>query len=156
MADENKTVETEKISADDYLANLQALKDSTVSKDEYNRLIEENKKLANALANGLPYDNDDKEEEKVDVDAVRKSFFSNHKTNLSLFDDALKLRKAIMDEGGADPFLPTNPEYVWNQNDADKSEHIASVIQECVEYADGDPAVFNMALAKACGAQMKV
>lgn len=156
MEEENKTVETEKITADDYLANLQALKDSTVSKDEYNRLIEENKKLANALANGLPYEQDDKEEANVDVDALRKSFLSNHKSNLELIKDALELRKAVMDEGGVDPALPTNPEYVWNQDDADKSDRIFSILQDCVDYAEGDPDVFNLALAKACGAKMKV
>ena len=155
MAEENTTPEVQ-LNADDYLNNLKALKDNTVSKDEYNKLIEENKKLANALANGLPYDNDDdNEEEPVDLDAARKNFFGTHKTNLALFQDILTLRKAVMDAGGQDPFLPTHPEYVWNQADADLAQSIADVYQDCIDYAEGDPDVFNMALAKKCGQKMK-
>ena len=62
MEDEVKTTQTEEqtpITADDYLTNLTALKNATVSKDEYERLKEENRKLADALANGLPYERND-------------------------------------------------------------------------------------------------
>ena len=151
---EETNVQEEKITAEDYLANLQALKDSTVSKDEYNRLIAENKKLADALANGLPYgQEDDSEEEAVDVDALRKRLFVDHKYNsdVDYFTDVLALRKALMEDGKPDPFLPTNPEYIPNEADSQRAQFIADEIQAALDYAEGDKEVFKVELQRKCG-----
>lgn len=149
-----ETQEQPQITAEDYLNNLSALKNSTVSKEEYARLMEENRKLADALANGLPYDKkDDSEEPKADIDALRQNLFVNHKyrSDLDFFTDLLTLRKALMDEGGVDPFLPTNPEYIPNDADSERAQYIADEIQDAIDYADGDAEVFRVDLQRRCG-----
>lgn len=160
MEEEVKITEQteQKITAEDYLNNLSALKNATVSKEEYTRLMEENKKLADALANGLPYEQKgDSEEPQVDVDALRKKLFVNPKYNsdLSFFSDLLTLRKTLMDSGSVDPFLPTNPEYVYNDADAQRAQFIADEIQEAIDYADGDAEVFRVDLQRRCGVKNK-
>lgn len=156
---EEKEVLEEKtpITADDYLANLSALKNATVSKDEYERLKEENRKLADALANGLPYEQEESEEEPVDIDAVRKRLFDNPKYNsdLEYFQDVLTLRTALMDDGKADPFLPFNPEYIPNEQDSNRAQFIADEIQAAIDYAEGDPEVFRVELQRRCGGTNK-
>lgn len=159
--EEEKVLEQQteqKITAEDYLNNLSALKNTTVSKEEYTRLMEENKKLADALANGLPYEQKgDTEEEKVDVDALRKNLFVNPKYNsdLEFFNDLLTLRKGIMEEGGVDPFLPTNPEYIPNEVDSERAQFIADEIQNAIDYAQGDKEVFRVELQRRCGVKRR-
>lgn len=144
---ENVVVEEEKITAEDYLANLQALKNNTVSKDEYNRLIAENKKLADALANGLPYENDVDKEEEVDIDALRQNFFDKHKNSLQMAKDMLALRDAVIESGQPDPALGNNPETFTPDNMAEV-ERVMTAIREAVEAADGNNDVFYSELQR--------
>lgn len=161
MEDEVKTTQTEEqtpITADDYLTNLTALRNATVSKDEYERLKEENRKLADALANGLPYErNDEPDKVPVDIDALRKKLYVDHKydTNIEFFTDLLTLRAALIEKGDADPFLPTNPEYIPNDNDSDRAQFIADEIQAAIDYAEGSNEVFNVELQRRCGVNKK-
>lgn len=158
MEDEIKTEQNEQLTADDYLANLSALKNTTVSKEEYARILEENRKLADALANGLPYEQkDDSEPDPVDIDALRKSLFIDHKYNsdLDYFKDVLKLREALMEQGQADPFLPNHPDYVPNEHDSERAQFIADELQAAIDYADGDKDVFKVELQRRCGVKNK-
>jgi hypothetical protein len=47
-----------------------------------------------------------------------------------------------MDEGGDDPFVPHGRKVVIEQSDYDAAERVADVLQQCIDYADGDNAVF--------------
>ena len=158
MEDEVKTEQNEQITADDYLANLSALKNATVSKEEYSRVLEENRKLADALANGLPYDRQgDSEEPEVDLDALHKRLFVNpqYNSDLDYFTDLLTLRNAMIENGQTDPFLPNHPDYIPNQQDSDRAQFIADEIQSSIDYAGGDAEVFRVELQRRCGVKNK-
>ena len=138
--------------AQDYLDNLSALKDTMVSKDEYNRILEDNRKMANALASGLNYG--EEKPEPADINKLRESLFSpdkQRKTNLQYFTEVLALRDALIEAGEPDPFLPYNREYVPTQQDIADVERIAENLKECVESAKGDPGIFNVELQRRCG-----
>jgi len=138
--------------ADDYINQLNEIRSNTVSKADYNKLAEDNKRLMNALANGERIANEEKP--VVDIEAIRKSIFSpdtQKKTNLQYFTEVLTLRDALIERGEKDPFLPFSSEYRVNDTDIRDAERIAEQIRECVEYADGDPSVFNVELQRRCG-----
>ena len=139
--DENNQVFT----ADDYLNNLQALKDNTVSRDDYQRLVEDNKKLAKALANGEFTSAEEAKSKPVltSEEARAKLFNGKKKPDLQLFSEVLDLRSAVLAEGGRDPFIFSDPEYIPTEQDKLDAERISKSIEEALEYADGDPTIFR-------------
>lgn len=150
MENDVKTVETQEVqfNANDYIANLNALRDNTVPKDEYQRVLEDNRNLMNALANGTHYGDEETEEEEVDVDALRKKLFSANSDVLDLeyIDCAVKLRDAILESDGVDIFLPNNPSYQFKDSDAVTTHRIAEVFKECIAAANGNNDVFKAQL----------
>ena len=160
MAIENETnvaQETPNFGADEYIANLQRIKESTVPREEFERLLEDNKRMANALANGLSVDNEP-EEEEIDIEAVRKYLFDEcdkPKSDLAYFEKFLQLRQWTLDNKGVDVLLPCNGEYVVSQADAAEAQLIADNIQEAIDAAEGDPSVFTAIMKRKCGGRIK-
>ena len=127
----------------DYIQIIQDLKGNTVSKDKYNRLAEENKRLMTALANGEQVEVE--APEKPDIDKLRKELYTEEVQKLSdiqMMQKTLDLRKAIIERDGYDPFVPFGRKLIIEQNDYDTAERTAETFQECIDYANGDSAVF--------------
>ena len=51
-----------------------------------------------------------------------------------------------MDEGGREPFVPAGSHANVEDSDYATAEKVATVLQECIDYADGNPEVFTMEL----------
>ena len=127
----------------DYIEEIQKLRDSSIPKEEYNRLKEENKRLITTLASGGNLKSD-APQAKEDIVALRaKLFNSENLSNLDYCSTALELRDALMAEGKPDPFLPVGHEIVPSNTDRESAERVASVLKECVEYAQGDADIFT-------------
>lgn len=127
----------------DYIQIIQDLKNNSVSKDKYNRLSEENKRLMTALANGETVEVE--APETPDLTELRTALYVDDCQKLSdldLIKKTLELRKAIMDQGGGDPFVPAGKRYAPEDSDFDIAQKVADVFQQCVDYADGDNAIF--------------
>ena len=158
MTDEETNVQQEEqFTADDYIKNLTALKETTVSKEEYQRVLSENKRLANALVNGYGVETEQKKE--IDVDKLRKELFGDKykkTTDLEFFTKAEELCQGIIDRGGVDPYLPRNKDYMPTGADVERANRIHSVIRECIEYADGDPQAFTNELQRRCNISRKM
>ena len=136
---------TENTSDVDYIKALNDLKHNSVPIEKYNKLKEDNQKLLNSFVNGEDIQKPDKPE-KVDVAQIRESMFgvkAKQMTNLEFIDNALKLRKQILDDGGADIFVPTGHKVQTTHNDYERAQRVANVLQECVDYASGNPEVFT-------------
>lgn len=129
----------------DYIKALNDLKHNSVPIEKYNKLKEDNQKLLNSFVNGEDIQKSEKPE-KVDVAQIRESMFGNkakQMTNLDFIDNALKLRKQILDDGGADIFVPSGHKVQTTHNDYESAQRVAKVLQECVDYADGNCEVFT-------------
>lgn len=127
-------------SAVDIITELRA---NTVSKDKYNKLEQEHTKLLKALARGE--DVEVEAPEKPNVDELRKSLFTDDVQFLSDIDmvsKTLQLRQAVIDEGGIDPFVPFGKRSAPEDSDFSTAEKVANVLQECLDYAEGDNKVF--------------
>ena len=143
---ENSVSEQENVGDNtaNYIEAIKEMKANSVSKEAYVKLQQENKQLLNSLVNGQGIEV--KKEEPVDIDGLRQKLFSAKKhdmTNLEYVSNALKLREALMERGEMDPFVPSGKKIHPTDDDFKKADKVATVLQECVDYADGDAMVFT-------------
>lgn len=133
----------------DYVAAIQELQNNTVSKDQYNKLRAENKKLLDALVSGGSIENP-VQKSAVDIDALRKELFNKDAqlTNLEFIEKSLELRDALLDKGEPDPFLPIGSRISPTPEEAQQAENVAEVYRECIDYANGDSEVFTNELMR--------
>ena len=142
------------MTANEYINQINNLRENTVSREEYERIKNDNKELAKALINGTGANipGITKPENKPDLDDLRKKLFTKKsKNDLEYFTNLLALRDGVMADGQPDPFLPINREFRATAQDEADAERIAMQIKEAIEYADGDPAVFSNDLRRRCG-----
>lgn len=126
----------------DYLATIQQLKQNSVDKAKYDALRLENKKLLDAVVNGIPVEVQS-QVQKEDIQTLRNKVFNNpEQTNLEYITNALNLRNRLLEEGYEDPFVPQGTQISATQADYDRANKVATVLQEMVDEADGDPNVF--------------
>lgn len=131
----------------DYLDTIEHLKKTTVSKEKFAELKAERDRILKAYANGdvidIPGAN---KEEPVNVDELRKKIFSGELNNIDFVDSCLKLRKALIERGERDPFLPNGHDYVIKPEDVEAANNIADVYEQCINDSNGDSNVFTAKL----------
>ena len=153
MTDEtnNSVSQQENVEQDtnNYIEAIKEIKANSVSKQAYDKLREENKQLLDSLINGkeieLP-----KQKEPVDVNKIRSTLFDENRplSNLEYVSNALKLRDELLERGERDPFLPYGQNISPTDEDITKAERVATVMKECLEYADGDSELFTNELMR--------
>lgn len=147
MPDEEKEIVDD--TQQDYIDEINKLKETTVPKEQYEKLKADNKKLLESLIKGeqLPVP----PQEKPSIEEMRKKLLNPGKelTNLEYIENVLALRDAIIEEGGHDPFVAT-PTTGYNppQESYDAAEQAALLLQHCIEYADGDSSLFTSELQR--------
>lgn len=126
----------------DYVNAINELKANSVSKEAYDKLKSENKKLLDSLVSGKEIE---VEAKPVNVDELRSKLFNPDKalSNLDYVSTALQLRDALIEQGEPDPFLPVGEKVVISDDDIAKAENVANVLQDMVDIADGNNVVFN-------------
>lgn len=150
--EEEENVVTVEDNTNDYIAQIKNLKENSVSKDDYDKLRLDNKRLIDALANGTQLEG--KVEPKIDavenINNLRKKLFSkgNDLNNLEYCKTAVELRDALIEKGERDPFLPFGHEVVATDSDYESANRVATVIKECIDYADGDSDIFTNELQR--------
>lgn len=149
MEEENKQVVTgnEVVDNTDYIAAIKELKENSVDRSKYDQLKAENKKLLDSIVNGTTIELPSKEEKKS-ISELREAYLKEDQTNLEYITNTLKLREAIIAEGKPDPFLPIGEQIMPTDEDIKTAEKVAQVLQECVDYAEGDSAVFTNELQR--------
>ena len=131
----------------DYLEAIQTLKQNSVDRSEYEKLKAENKKLINAVVNGQQVDVESTEQHR-DVDVIRDELFNHEHNNLDYVKLALELRSTLIAKGEPDPFLPLGAQISPTAEDVQTAEKVANIYQECIDYADGDSALFTQELMR--------
>ena len=142
---ETETTTVEEMNNEQYIAAIEELKASTVSRDAYNKLRTENKQLLDALVSGqqLPQT---QTEEKPSVEDLRNKLFAtdgNDLSNLEYVKTALSLRNSLIEAGERDPFLPYGDKVDITSEQIDTAEKVANALQEMVDFAEGDSGVFT-------------
>ena len=128
--------------AEDYIEAIKNLKQTTVDKSAYDSLRAENKKLLESLINGEEIQPQNKVLSES-IDELRHDILQNDSlTNLEYWDKVLKLRSALLKRGDEDPFVPQGSKVNVTQADYATAEKVATIMQEMVDNAEGDPNVF--------------
>lgn len=130
----------------DYIQTIEQMRQNSVSKDKYEKLKEENKKLLNTLATGGQIQ---AEEQKVDVDKLWEDIFNVRKkplTDMEVVDKLLKIRESCLENEYRDIFVYGGPEFVPEASDYASAQQTAEVYQKCLDEADKSPRAFKAAL----------
>ena len=149
---ENENVVTVEDNTNDYIDQIKKLKESSVSKDDYNKLKADNKKLIDALANGSQIN--DKVEPNINaiekINELRKKLFGkgNNLNNLEYCKTAVELRDSLIEDGERDPFLPFGHNVIATDSDIESANRVANIMKECIDYADGDSDIFTNELQR--------
>ena len=150
MLDEELNNESGKVEdmTQDYLAAIKELKENSVDRSKYEELKAENKKLLESIVNGREIDVEVPEQESVQD--LRNDLFKENSglSNLEYAQKALDLRSRLMAEGKPDPFVPIGSQYQPTDSDMAAAARVASVLQECIDYAEGDNNVFTNELQR--------
>ena len=150
--EEEENVVTVEDNTNDYIAQIKNLKENSVSKDDYNKLKADNKKLIDALASGTQVEGvvEPKVNAVENINELRSKLFGkgNNLSNLEYCKTAVELRDALIEKGERDPFLPFGHEVVATDSDYESANRVATVIKECIDYADGDSDIFTNELQR--------
>lgn len=133
----------------DYINAIKEMKQNSVSRDMYDKLKQENKQLIDALVEGKTIDV--QPQEKPDINKLRQELYGkdcDKLTNLEYIDKTLKLRQALIDAGERDPFLPNGSHVKVTGQHFDQANATAEAFKHCVEFAEGDSALFTAELQR--------
>lgn len=132
----------------DYIEALKQVRANSVSKEDYDKLKEDNKKLLQALIDGESIELETDKSESIDE--LRKSLFDSAEplTNLQYASKMIGLRKKLIEAGEKDPFLPYGHQISPTQQDIEAANRVAKCLEECIEYADGDSSIFTNELQR--------
>lgn len=141
VVDENPTPEIDTTA--DYIAAIEELKANTVSKKDYEKVVNDNKELLKTLVNGGQVT--PQTEKPVDINGLRKELFSDNSnlSNLEFWTKTLELRDALIARDGIDPFVPHGHKIAPTAEDAATANKVANVIRKCIKEADGDSRFFT-------------
>ena len=144
-ANEVNTTETEF----DPVQAINELKQNSVSKEDYNKVVAEKNKYLKALIDGNQVAEVSKKE-PVDIDGLRKELFGGEKdlTNLEYAKKALELRDAIIERDGVDIFVGRGSKLTPTDEDYEAAQRVADGFQQCIDVAQGDSEIFTRELMR--------
>lgn len=128
---------------------LKELRENSVPKADYEKLQNENKELVAQIINGEGGGNGQPAPEKVDIEALRKELYGpkcSDLSNLEYWEKTLKLRNAVIEQEGYDPFLPHGSKIKPNEQDVERAKAVAETVQKCIDDANGNSEVFTALL----------
>lgn len=132
-----------------YIDEIQNLRENTVSKDQYEKKCEENRKLIQSLANGTPLPGVEQEPKKPSIDELRKKLANGDQlSNLEYVQTVLDLRNSLIEKGEQDPFVPQGANVKPEATDWATAQRVADAFQSCIDYADGDSEIFTTELMR--------
>ena len=148
---ENLENESEQTTVNDssyYIEALKEMKQNSVSREDYDKLKQENKQLIDALVQGKEIDIE--QPEAVDVDALRRELYNSDKefTNLEYMSKSMTLRDELLARGDRDPMLPTGTHVKITNEMIEQANNTARIIKECIAFADGDSGIFTAELQR--------
>ena len=132
---------------------LKELRENSVSKSDYEKVVNENKQLVAQVINGeggagsgqaTPPEN-----LEADITALREKLYGpkcSELSNLEFCEATLQLREKIIKRDGVDPFLPHGANIKPTDLDTQRAQAVADVMAECIKEADGDSGVFTALL----------
>ena len=132
------------------LKAYEELKETTVPREDYEKVLEMNKQLLDASFNGKGDEEDEEEKSSPSIDELRADLYGGKKqlNDLEYWEKTLALRKACMEKGMTDPLVPVGKDVSPTQNDFAFAEKLVETVEECISLANGDSGEFTRQLDK--------
>lgn len=154
FGDENPNPNEETMTAEDFIKQVDELKANSVSKEQYEKILNENKMLAKKYIESSSVNETKQEEVRTAEDLAKEKVLLRQElygpkakdsdmTNLDYIKKTLQLRANIIESGGKDPFLP-NGVAVPEDADVDKAKKVAEELQKMVDESNGNPDTFRI------------
>lgn len=130
---------------EDLMSALKDMQKTHVPKERYEKEREEKKQLLQMLVKGERIEEPQAPQNEVNIDQLRKELYSGKSdlNNLEYVSKTLQLRKALIEKGERDPFLPVGDRVTVTADHYEKADQVAQLLEECVEFADGDSGIFT-------------
>lgn len=134
------------------IQKLADLKQNSVPKEEYERVLNLNKDLVDRMMDEQKVEQNVQQETNYDdiIKSAQEKLFTQDGTlnNLEYCSTALQLRDAILAKTGEDIFVAKGHKISPDETDYEKAENVAQVLREVIEYADGDSEIFTVELQR--------
>lgn len=145
MTEIEKNINEEVNDTQKYIDTINELKASTVSREAFERVKEENRTLLKSIVDGRPFETSSPEEAGPTIDELRNTLYGNkpkHMTDLEYVTGVLDLRDKLLEAEGVDHFIPSGKKYSPDYNDQYVAQRTYEGLRHCVEVANGDNDVF--------------
>ena len=125
---------------------LKEMKANTGSKEEFEKVRKENIALKKEIIDGVQTQKEE-QPKQYDLNELRKKWQKEDQSNLEYIQNTLEYRKALIETGHRDPFLPFGKGHEnIDPSEQQKAEHVAEVMQQCIDEADGNSEMFTSLL----------
>lgn len=124
-----------------YLDEIANLKQTTVSKEDYNKLLNENRNLLKSIVEGKTQDTTVEEQPSRDINDILNDF-NGDSTNLDHIKAVLELHDKRLEQGIND-FVPMGHNISPTDEDIEDAQQVYDFLQDLVKTADGNADVFN-------------
>ena len=134
------------------IQKLADLKQNSVPKEEYERVLNLNKDLVDRMIDDQKVEQNVQQETNYDdiIKSAQEKLFTQEGTlnNIEYCSTALQLRDAILAKTGEDIFVAKGHKISPDETYYEKAENVAQVLREVIEYADGDSEIFTVELQR--------
>lgn len=145
MADEMNNTPPVEGMEQDYLEQIQQLKNSTVSREAYDKMRDENKKLLETIINGgqmeAPAENTNIDYNKL----LHETIFEKKSDNLGYVEAFVTAYEAAAKEG-IKYAMPFGPKAEYGEMDEETCDFTAKKLREIIDKANGSEKAFNFLL----------
>jgi len=153
----NERNEAQNSQTEDYIEAISEIQKNSVPKDKYDALVEERRKLLQAVVNGQRIEAQNEEPDLESREVYYKKYKENKfKNDLDYWENFLNLRKATIKELGSDPcvtgsygFTPDGTKLDAAYGEAETIAEQMDIMQELVDESEGNPFLFKSLLASA-------
>jgi hypothetical protein len=128
------------------LTEIARLKKETVSREKYDQMRDENKRLLEQIVNGdIGTAGTPAPEPPKDLKKLAQEVMRTHRYNVDYAKAVLAYRDEAIKQGKDDPFLPMGERAERDDQDAAKAQRVADGLRYAIERADAEknPAVFT-------------
>ena len=129
-----------------YLDQIQEMKRTHVSREQYDKIRDENKMLLDTIVQGRSLENSSTEEPaKRSIEEIANHIYGPGHEKLKdneLISDLFELRNRIKEEHGIDIAIPNGQKYQFDVNDLAAADRVEEGFKHCLEVSEGDNKIF--------------
>ena len=130
----------------DYLVQIQEMKKYSVSREVYDKMRDENKRLLEAIVNGEQLDQKQAETPKMRTpDEVYQDFVVSDKprSNVERAKLWIEYRESCKAAGEPDPYVSNGTKIKPTAAELESVDRTQAALEHCIEYSGGNDAIFT-------------